>query len=142
MAIEGKVAKVLDARALIVNRGSLAGVQPEMRFKVLEEEVDVMDPDNDIFFGTLEREKVRIKITEAHPMFSVGRTYENYQTTVGYVGPDFLAAIGSPRSVTKVRTLKTQGDPIANFDENVAAVVTEDKVIQLESESHSDTIEN
>ena len=49
MAIEGKVAKVLDARALIVNRGSLAGVQPEMRFKVLEEEVDVMDPDNDIF---------------------------------------------------------------------------------------------
>ena len=131
MAIEGKVAKILDARELIVNRGSMAGVQPEMRFKVLEEQVNVIDPDNEGFLGTLEREKVRIKITEVHPMFSVGRTYETYETTVGYIGPPIFGAIGSPRRVTKVRTLKTQGD-LANSDESVAAVVTGDKVIQLE----------
>lgn len=142
MTIGGKVAKILNGRELIINRGSEAGVEPEMKFKVLEERVEITDPDTGNNLGTLEREKIRIRITEVQPKFAIGRTYETYQTSAGIFDSSVFSTLTLPRRVTKVRTLKTQGDPIANSDENVATVSTGDPVLQIEGESDSVTVED
>ena len=89
----------------------------------------------------LTREKIRVKISQVYPKFSVARTYETYQAyESGFTS--FLSGSFSPRSITKVRTLKTLGGPIANVDENVAAVNAGDPVVQLEAESDSVTVED
>ena len=142
MAVDGKVAKILNARELIINRGSEAGVEPDMKFKVLEERVEIRDPDTGNNLGTLEREKIRIRITEVQPKFAIGRTYETYQTSTGIFDSSVFSTLTLPSRVTKVRTLKTQGDPIVNSDENVATVSTGDPVVQIEGEPNSTNGEN
>ena len=137
MAVNGKVTNILNARELVINRGSDAGVQLDMVFKVMEDQVEITDPDTRIRLGTLEREKIRIKITEIQPKFAIGRTYETYQTN----DPGFSAlshfGVFAPRRITRVRTLKTQDENIAIGDENIAAVSPGDPVVQIAGESNS-----
>ena len=47
MAIEGKVAAILNERDLVINRGSDSGVQEGMRFGVVEKDVPIVDPDTE-----------------------------------------------------------------------------------------------
>ena len=131
MAITGKVAKILNARELIINQGSEAGVELEMEFKVFEERVDIMDPDTGDSLGTLDMEKIRIKISDVHPRFAIGRTFETYQTRPSLLDPSYLRALTSG-GIRKVRTLRTQGDATVTTDENVAKVSPGDPVVHME----------
>ena len=46
MVIEGKVAKVLNSRELIINKGTDDGVEIGMRFDVQGSGLDILDPDS------------------------------------------------------------------------------------------------
>lgn len=110
MTLKGKVAAILNERELVVNLGSDAGVAEGMKFKVLEPTRQILDPDTGEPLGTFEREKVRVKILEVNPKYSVGSTYETYQVTVGSGGmPDLSHLWGRSRQVTRVRTLRLDG---------------------------------
>ena len=77
MAIEGKVAQVLNAQELIINVGRNGGVVEGMKFAVLAETpLAVKDPDSGALLGEVDREKVRVKATEVHEAFTVCRTYQ------------------------------------------------------------------
>jgi len=60
MAIEGKVAKILDEYDLIINKGSADGVADGMRFVVFTEVDDVADPDTGESLGKWELIKGRL----------------------------------------------------------------------------------
>ncbi len=130
MAIEGKVAAIVNERDLAINQGSDNGVTEGMIFKVMERPLKIIDPDNRTALGELSREKVRVKISDVQPMFSVGKTYETYQTTVASPFPSM--DIFARRTVTKVRTLHTSGRPFTQVDEETASVEKGDPVIQVE----------
>lgn len=72
----GRVAQVLNARELVINIGSDAGVTEGRRFKVLAEQaMDVTDPDTGEVLGTVDREKTRVEAVEVRPRISICRTY-------------------------------------------------------------------
>lgn len=113
MAIEGKVAVILNERELIINKGAEAGVKEGMKFKIVEPQVAIKDPDTGEALGTLTHEKIRVGIVEVQPKFSKARTYETF---VDYLPlPKFSLPPPFPPpptvSVTRVRTLKYAGAP-------------------------------
>ncbi len=125
----GAVAALLNERELALNIGRDAGVAEGMRFRVLEKSKVIVDPHTKGELGTLQREKVRVKVIEVHPKFSIARTYETYQFEPA-PAMDFRRqfaweralenfarySISAPeKSQTRVRTLKNSDRP-AGFD--------------------------
>jgi hypothetical protein len=77
MALEGRVAAIVNVRELAINIGRDDGVQEGMIFAILAESpIQVRDPMTKRVLGNIDREKVRVKATEVLPGFSVCRTYE------------------------------------------------------------------
>jgi len=136
MAIEGKVAAILNERELVINKGTDAGVKGEMKFKVMEPGVDIKDPDTGEPLGTIQREKIRVEIVEVHPRYSVGRTYETYVISVAGLGSDVVDAITrwSPllgREVTRVRTLRTDRATAKASNDRSCFVEVGDQIAQV-----------
>ena len=127
MNIEGKVAAVINRRELVINRGTAAGVQEGMKFKVMDRLLEITDPESHETLGTLEREKVRVKVSEVHPKFSVAMTYETYQVSE----PGLPGMLGAQR-VTRVRTLQMGNDTVQSPEDRVASVRAGDLVVELE----------
>ncbi len=125
MSIEGKVADIINRRELVINRGADAGVYAGMKFKVMDRNIAIIDPDSSETLGTMERVKIRVKVSEVHPKFSVARTYETYQV----VEPS-ISGIVNPRPVTRVRTLEVKGEEMHAPDQAVASVNVGDVVVE------------
>ena len=138
--IEGKVATILNVRELTINRGSQDGVEVGMRFKIVDENAAVIDPDTKEELGTISREKIRVKIVYVQPRFSIARTYDTYQAIEPI--PNLarqIEELGMPliarrtRTVTKVRTLASGSEtPLESYDEGKGFVNVGDKAVQLE----------
>ena len=129
MTIEGKVADIINRRELIINRGEGSGVRVGMKFKVMDQILTITDPESKEQLGTLEREKIRVKISEVQPKFSVARTYETYRTVESSI-PGLLGS----RTVTRVRTLETQEDTLQSPSDRVASVNAGDVVVEIDDE--------
>ena len=128
MGIEGKIAKILNTRELVLNRGSDDGVSVDMEFAVLEPRLSIIDPETKEPLGELEREKIRVRVFETHPKFSLARTYETYRELNRDEG-----ILGRFRSqsyyVTQVKRLNTSGAPA--YQEGVANVNVGDIATQV-----------
>lgn len=75
--IEAKVAQVISERDLAINRGSSAGVEVGMRFKILSSEpAEIRDPDTDEVLGEVEISKVEVEVISVQPNLSVCRTFK------------------------------------------------------------------
>lgn len=140
MAIEGKVAAILNERDLIVNKGSSSGVKEGMKFKVIGDEMPITDPDTGEVLGYLPREKIRVRIVEVHPKFSIGKTYQTYIAYEGLergpLGIPLMTSLLTPRKeVTRVPTLRTDNalrlDPM---DEESSFVKIGDPVVEAEDD--------
>lgn len=70
-SIEGKVAKIVDERTVIINRGAEAGVREGMKFAILVEGDAVTDPDTGETLGTWEIVKDYVKTTHVQEKISV-----------------------------------------------------------------------
>jgi hypothetical protein len=138
--ISGAVAALLNERELAINIGREAGVIEGMRFKVLEKPKLILDPDSKAELGVVQREKVKIKVVEVHPKFSIARTYETYQTGggVGYayrIGLEHIAPIiGNSTPETRVRTLRNADRPsgFEEIDESQSYVEVGDPVQMID----------
>jgi len=71
MAIEGQVARILDESALIVNRGAKDGVTQGMRFAVLVQVEDVIDPETKKSLGKWELVKGEILASHVQDSMSI-----------------------------------------------------------------------
>lgn len=126
--IEGKVAKILNDRELVINRGSTDGVQLDTIFKVVEDSEPILDPDTQEPLGSVEREKVRIKVVHVQESLAIGRTYETYQTRGGPLWAlGAISHLATPPE-TRVRTLRSSTGPL---DESESLVVIGDKIVEL-----------
>ena len=124
--LKGRVAAVLNTRELAINIGSQAGVLIGMKFRVLEPEESVCDPDTQEIIGYVQREKIRVKVVELQEKLAVGRTYETYPT----VGIDFRPALFGPPQ-THVRTLASDDALSRSLSSESSFVKAGDPVIQV-----------
>ena len=75
-AIEGRVAQILNARELVINVGSEAGVAAGMKFAVMSRSAtQIIDPDTNEVLDEIDREKVRVRATEVRPKIAICKTY-------------------------------------------------------------------
>jgi len=150
--IRSKVARVLNSREIAIAVGSEHGVKIGMYFDVLDPKgEDIKDPDTGEVLGSLDRPKVRVKITQVQERLSVASTFKKEKINVGGTGHG-LESIGSigllskalmpPKYVTKYQTLKTHEKTWEDLDEEESYVKTGDPVIQVMGGIDPDEVEN
>ena len=105
----GKVAEVLNDREIAINIGTDHGVDMGMYFDVLyPESGEIIDPDTKEVLGSIERKKVRVRVTEVQKKLAVASTYRSEQVTPwwSHLGP-FARALMPPSWITKYETKNT-----------------------------------
>ncbi len=127
--IEGKVAKVLNKRELVINRGAEHGVENGMRFEVVDDFDPILDPDTGETLGTIKRVKIRVRVSYVQPRFSIARTYETYQVSE----PSSMLSLDL-RKITKVKTISEYDDdfPSTAYERAQSFVGVGDKVVQMD----------
>ncbi|QQM54202.1 hypothetical protein [Rhodococcus pyridinivorans] len=112
--IRGQVAALLSARELILNRGSVDGVQIGMRFAILNRNgVNIKDPETGAVLGTVEVPKTIVKIVRLQgDNLAVGRTFRTVKSVFG-------AALGGDQvetlSIKKGSSVRAELDPEDSF---------------------------
>lgn len=139
--IRSKVARVLNSREVAIAAGSSQGVEIGMYFDVLDPKGEnILDPDSGEILGSIDRPKVRVKVTQVQERLSVASTFKKEKINVGGTARD-LASIGSigllsrslmpPKYITKYQTLKTDEKTWEDLDEAESYVKTGDPVVQV-----------
>jgi hypothetical protein len=109
--IEGKVAQLIDSQTLVINRGSEHGVELGMRFAVLNPRgAEISDPDTGEKIGSVEIEKVIVKVVRVENRLAVARTFRTFRT--GFLGS--FSPLGGVRKETlrtDEATYKEELDP-------------------------------
>ena len=135
--IRGKVAQVLNNREIAINLGAAKGVTIGMYFDVVDANgQNIKDPDTGEVLGSIERPKVRVKITRVQEKLSVATTYRSKKVNVGGTGGirplgPFARALMPPEWVTKYETLHKTGETPKSLDEKDSKVQTGDPVVQV-----------
>jgi hypothetical protein len=141
--IRGKVAKILNARELLINRGSEDGVHEGMRFAVLDPQAEnVKDPETGEVLGSIFRPKVTVQISQVEPHLSLAETYR--KTTVNTGGSSALGGTLSkmfepPNYVERFETLKSSEATWEALPESESFVKTGDPVVQVVTTSSTGT---
>ncbi len=128
--IRGSVAKVLDSRSLVINRGSEDGVTKGMVFEVLDKKAtNVKDPDTGKILGSIDRPKIRVKVSLLEDKLAIAETY--VMRTVNKGGSGSLGISGllaAPRYVEEVETLKAKEKEWEDLPEEESIVQLGDPV--------------
>ena len=134
MGIEGKVAKVLNTRDLVINKGESDGVCKGMLFQVIQPDEPIWDPDSGVELGVLARDKIKVRVVDLRPHFAVAKTYETYSAREPSEVQQAMSRLAG-RTVTRVRKILTEspeqdGDTIGvagstvNVGDPVVQIVT------------------
>lgn len=99
--IEGKVAELIDDQTLVINRGTEHGVRIGMRFAVLNPRgAEIKDPDTKEVIGSVEIEKVVVKIVRLERMLAVARTFRTFKSG-GFTLPILGLSTGTRRETLR-----------------------------------------
>lgn len=132
--IRGQVARVLNTREIVINRGSARNVERGMIFAVLDVSgADITDPETGEVLGSVERTKVLVKVIEVNEKFCVAKTF-TYRTVGGaYSGLTGVAGLFEPRRRV-YDTLEIDDSTAAELDEQDSYVKVGDPVKESEYE--------
>jgi hypothetical protein len=133
--IHGKVARILNTRELIINRGKSDGVRIGMRFAVLDTAGEgVTDPDTGEELGSLQRTKVQVEVTQLDNKICVGRTYVYREVNVGgsaYGYGDIARIFSPPKYERQYETLSAEDADWQPLSERDSIVKVGDPVVQI-----------
>lgn len=137
--IEARVAQVMTARDLVLNKGSEDGVTVGMRFAILNRKgADIRDPDTDEILGSVELPKTFVKVVSTKPRLSIARTFREFKVPGGslWAMSAFSGLANPPR--TEVETLKTDEARLQDeLDEHESYVKIGDPAVQMVGEEFS-----
>ena len=130
--IRGKVARVLNAREVALNKGSDDGVEVGMVFKILSAKgSDIKDPDTGESIGSVDIEKTSVKVTTVQDRVSVASTFRTRRVNVGGgLGILNNALFAPPRYEDRVETLKIKDSAFEELGEEDSFIKTGDQVVQ------------
>jgi hypothetical protein len=128
--IRGKVARILNTREVVINRGIKDGVTRGMTFAILDPNVaDVTDPDTGEVLGTVERPKVHVRAVEVADRLTVAKTYRfHYEGGSVFTG---VSGLFEPRRKI-YDSLEIDGDTWADLGEDESYVKVGDPVKETE----------
>lgn len=132
--IEARVAQMLTARDLVLNKGSNDGVSVGMRFAILNRKgADVRDPDTGDILGSVELPKTFVKVVAVKERLCIARTFREFERGGGALWA-LLASSSSLTSPphTSVETLKTDEARLREeLDEKESYLKIGDPAVQM-----------
>lgn len=137
--IEAMVAQIMNARDLVLNKGSEDGVDVGMRFAILNRKgADIKDPETDEVLGSVELPKTFVKVVSTKPRLSIARTFREFRVPGGSLWPmSALSGLTNPPR-TKVETLMTDEARLQDeLDEHESFVKIGDPAVQMVGEEFS-----
>jgi hypothetical protein len=131
----GKVAHVLNEREIAVNVGTAHGVNVGMYFDVIDAHDEaIRDPDTDEVLGSIERPKVRVRVTHVQEKLSVAGTYKVESVNIGgddgLFGP-FSRSLMPSEWIKKYETLRAKDKAWSPLYEEDSYVKVGDPVVQV-----------
>ena len=82
--IRAKVARILNSREVVITAASRDGIAVGMYFDVLDPKAEeIKDPDTGEVLGSIDRPKVRVKITHVEERISVASTFKKKSINIG-----------------------------------------------------------
>lgn len=101
--IIGKIAKIQDKYRVIINKGRIDGVKPNMKFYVYEEGDEIVDPDTKEFIEKEEVLKGYLKTIHVQDKISILESDEKESVTVKspLIFSNFNSILGETRKVMK-----------------------------------------
>ena len=102
--INGKIARILSDKEVVLNVGEESGVKAGMKFVIYEESDHIIDPETGEDLGALEIVKGRIVVNHVMPKISNAES-ETYTVSTSYSG---LAAAAFLVGGTETRRRKLQ----------------------------------
>ena len=146
-AISGKVARILNSREIVINIGEIDGVMAGMYFDVLDPKgQNIKDPDTGEILGSMDRPKIRVKVTKVQDKLSLAATFRKERINIGGklgLGLDFsfVEYLMSPKWITIYENLKTDERTGEDLKEEESYVKTGDPVIRVIDEVHEESEE-
>lgn len=134
--LTGRVATILNARELAIDIGEEKGVDLKMRFAVLSgEPIEIRDPTTNEVLDTVDREKVRVEVTEVRKLVSICQTYRT-KLIPGSALSELVAQASIFQPARKVReTLSIKdADLPPPLSEEESFVKVGDRVVELKAE--------
>lgn len=134
--IEGRVAEILNARELVINKGGDAGVRVGMKFAVLADApLEIRDPESGEILDALDREKVRVEASEVRSRIAVCRTYRIRRLPAGplYSVLEASGLTRPPREIPDTLAVKDASLPPPLAEEE-SFVKKNDRVVQVHDE--------
>jgi hypothetical protein len=133
--ITGKVARILNERDIALNIGSDKGVSIGMFFDVLDTAgEEIRDPETNELLGSVDRVKVRVKVTRVQEKLSVASTFEKIRVNTGGEGvgiSTFSSLLMPPKYVVKYKTLRLDEATRGEISESQSYVKIGDPVEQV-----------
>jgi hypothetical protein len=135
--IQGRVAKILSSRELVINRGTADGVRIGMVFDVLDPEAEnIRDPETDEILGSVYRPKLPLKVSATEEHLAVARTFRSTRVNVGGIGGFGASGAVSklfqpPEFVEHHETFKADDAAWEHIDESQSFVKIGDPVVEL-----------
>lgn len=133
--ISGKVARILNDRDIALNIGRDQGVEIGMFFDVLDTAgEEIRDPETNELLGSVDRVKVRVKVTRVQEKLSVASTFEKIRVNIGGQGVGintFSTLLMPPKYVVKYRTLRLDESTRGEISESQSYVKIGDPVEQV-----------
>lgn len=136
---EGLVAQIISARELAINIGSSQGVKKGMIFKVLADKpVEIRDPETGDVLDSIDREKVRVMVTEVRERIAICATYRSKKTRAGHLyssmmGAASLNAFNAPSETFETLRSKDSSLP-APLQPEESYVKIGDRVVEITEE--------
>jgi hypothetical protein len=133
--ITGKVARILNDRDIALNIGTDQGVSIGMFFDVLDTAgEEIRDPETNELLGSVDRVKVRVKVTRVQEKLSVASTFEKVRVNIGGEGvgiSTFSSLLMPPKYVVKYKTLRLDETTRGEISESQSYVKIGDPVEQV-----------
>ena len=134
--IRGKVARILNSREIAINRGATSGVVVGMYFDVVDPKgEDIRDPDTNKVLGSINRPKVRVRVTMVQDGLSLAATQEKRVNIGGKGLGDFSRLLMPPKWITQYESLRTKEKTWEDLSEEESYVKTGDPVVQVLEET-------
>ena len=146
--IRGKIAKVLNAREAAINIGFNQGIRLGMIFDVVDDKhKDITDPDTNQILGSIERPKMRIKVTHVQENLCVASTLKKRRANVEGVEGTLYGALMPQKWITEDEALRKSDVNLEDLDEERSYVNVGDPVVQVcanmeETSGHAAALSN
>lgn len=130
--INGYVAKILNSRELVINKGKENGVTTGLIFTIYDKTTEkIKDPVTGKVIGSIKRPKVEVKVNYVEDNLCIAETYKTKTINVGGHGADIVGVakmFQPPKYIEKYETLKTNEKTWEDIDETNSFVKTGDPV--------------